>query len=46
VATCNWKPSTRGSITVSVQVSPLDTNFNSLRQTLSSFFALSRSGRR
>ena len=46
VATCNWKPSTRGPITVSVQVTPLDTNFNSLRQTLSSFFALSRSGRR
>jgi hypothetical protein len=29
-----------------VQVTPLDTNFNALRQTLNSFFALSRSGRR
>lgn len=45
-ATCNWKPSTRGSITISVQVTPVDTNFASLRQNLNTFLALSRSGSR
>ena len=46
VATCYWKPSTRGSISISIQVTPIDTNYSSIRQNLSSFFALSRSGRR
>lgn len=46
IATCNWKPSTRGSITISLQVTPTDTNFTSLRQNLNTFFATARSGRR
>lgn len=45
-ATCSWRPSTRGSITISVQVTPTDTNFSPLRQNLNTFFTVSRSGRR
>jgi hypothetical protein len=45
-ATCNWKPALHGSITLSVQVTPTDSNYAAHRTTLSSIFLTKRTGTR
>ncbi len=46
VATCNWKPSTRGNIVIALQISPVDTNYSSTRVEITPVFANKRSGNR
>lgn len=46
VATCNWKPAFHGSIALSLQVSPLDTEYASSRISFSSVFAQKRTSKR
>ncbi len=46
VATCNWKPSTRGTIILTLQITPIDTNYASARVEISPVFANKRSGNR
>jgi len=46
VATCNWKPATRGTIVLTLQIAPIDTNYSSTRVDISPIFANKRSGNR
>lgn len=46
VATCNWKPATRGTIVLTLQIAPIDTNYSSTRVDMSPIFANKRSGNR
>jgi len=46
VATCNWKPSTRGTIVLTLQITPIDTNYASARVEIAPVFANKRSGNR
>ena len=46
VATCNWKPSTRGTIVLTLQITPSDSNYAATRVDASTFFATKRTGNR
>lgn len=46
VATCNWKPSTHNSITISVQIIPTDSNYTPTSTTATPVFVSRRSGTR
>lgn len=46
IATCNWKPALNGAITLSVQVTPIDTNYSANRISLAPFYSAKRTGNR
>lgn len=46
VATCNWKPSVHGSITISVQIYPTDANYTSSSASASAVISAKRTGNR
>ncbi len=46
VATCTWKPSTRGNIVIALQITPTDSNYSSSRVEIAPVFANKRSGNR
>jgi hypothetical protein len=46
IATCTWKPSTRGNIVIALQITPVDTNYSLTRVEIAPVFANKRSGNR
>jgi hypothetical protein len=46
VATCNWRPSTRSFVTISVQIAPTDSNYASSSATATRVITVNRTGRR
>jgi hypothetical protein len=45
-ATCNWKPASHGSITLSIQVTPTDSNYSANRISLAAIYSSKRAGNR
>lgn len=46
IATCNWKPAVHASITISIDIVPIDTNFNSSSTFASTVVTRKRTGTR